>query len=101
MHEFGVIEKLKGLAFTSESAGVTEELRSAWKEWDIGLDDVAGDRVEHKKSAQLNLARMDFKRRPLYVLPARLRHAQVLNGSPREHQLDYFHVCFRSHPYPI
>jgi len=49
-----------------------EELQSTWKEWDLVLckaaRDSAGDRVERKRSTQLNLARMDFERRMLYVL---------------------------------
>lgn len=68
INELEVIENLKGLASTSESVGVTKELQSAWNEWDLIRDEAAGDRVERKRSAQLNLAGMDFRRQKLYVL---------------------------------
>ena len=68
MNEFEVIQKLKSLASTSESTGVTEELRSAWEEWDFVLGEGAEDRIERKRSAQLELAAMDFKRQKMYAL---------------------------------
>ena len=92
MNESEVIEHLKSLASASESAGVTKELRSTWKEWDVVLDEAAGDRVERKRSAQLNLARMDFKRQMLYVHFARHPHAGPLTDVRSAHVPEYFHV---------
>jgi len=91
--EFAVIEKLKGVESTSGSAGVMEELRSAWREWDVILDEALGDKIERKRSAQLNLAGMDFKRQKLYVFSVHLTHAEPLKDPCREPSLEYFHVC--------
>ena len=67
--EFAVIEKLKDVESTSGNVGAVEEVRSVWKEWDVILDETVGDKIERKRSAQMNLAGMDFKRQKLYVLP--------------------------------
>ena len=90
--DFEVIDKLKGLA-SSESTGVTDELQSAWKQWDLVQEEATGDATERKRSAQLSLAGMDFKRQKLYVPSVRLPHAQRLSGTRREPSLEYFHVC--------
>ena len=73
-----------------------EELRSAWKEWDVILDEAIGDKIECKRSAQLDLAGMDFKRKQLYVLSVHLTHAEPLKDPRREPSMEYFHV--RSQP---
>ena len=78
MVEFEVIEKLKGLASASESVGVTKELQSMWGGWDLVLGEATGDRLECKRSAQLDLARMDFKRQQLYVLSIHLSRPEAL-----------------------
>ena len=96
MNEFEVIEKLKGLASALESIGVTKELQSVWEEWDFVLGEAAGDRIEHKRSAQLDLAAMDFKRRQLYALSVRLPPPEALKGVYSERAPEYFHVCY--HP---
>lgn len=67
MSEFEVIGDLKGLASTSGSIGATKELQSAWNEWDLVRGEAGGDKVEHKRSEQLNLAGMDFRRQKLYL----------------------------------
>jgi hypothetical protein len=92
MAEFEVIDKLKGLA-SSESVGVADELRSAWEQWDLFQVEATGDPIERKRSAQLNLAGMDFKRQKLYAPSVRLPHVQKLNGTCREPSLEYSHVC--------
>ena len=94
--EFAVIEKLKSVESTSGSVGVMDDFRSAWKEWDVILDETVGDKIERKRSAQLNLAGMDFKRKRLYVLSAHLTHGEPLKDPRREPSMEYFHVC--SHP---
>jgi hypothetical protein len=92
MAELEVIDKLKGLA-SSESAGIADELQSAWEQWDLFQVEAAGDPIERKRSAQLSLAGMDFKRQKLYALSVRLPHVQKLNGTRREPSLEYSHVC--------
>jgi len=77
MNEFEVIEELEGLA-SSKTTGITRDLQSAWREWDLVLDEAAGDRIDSRRSAQLSLARMDFKRQQPYVLSVRLLHAELL-----------------------
>lgn len=99
--EFAVIEKLKGVEFTSGSVGVMEELRSAWKEWDVILDEAIGDKVERKRSAQLDLAGMDFKRQKLYVTLVQLTDAEPLKDPHRQPSMEYFHVGFQSCLYQI
>ena len=93
MNEFEVIEDLKGLASASESIGPTKEFQSTWNEWDLVQDEAAGDKVEHKRSAQLNLAGMDFKRQKLCVISVRNPNAEPLKDACSEHSMDYFHVC--------
>ena len=93
MNEFEVIENLKGLASAPGSTGATKELQSAWNEWDLIRDEAAGDRVERKRSEQLNLAGMDFKRQKLYVLFIRRPNSGPLKDARREHSMEYFHVC--------
>ena len=95
MNEFKVIEKLKGLTSATENIGVTKELQSAWKEWDLIFGEVAGDRIKHKRSSQLDLAGMDFKRKQLYVPSVCLLYLESLKGSHRERLVDFFHVCLQ------
>jgi len=90
---FEVIENLKGLAFAPESIGATKELKSNWNQWDLVRDEAAEDRVERKRSAQLNLAGMDFRRQKLCVLFVRRPNAEPLKGACREYSMEYFHVC--------
>lgn len=92
MNEFEVIEQLKALASASGSIGPTNELQSTWKEWDLALYEFAGDRIERKISARLNLAGMDFKRQKLYVLFVRHPHAGSLKDTRRQHSSEFFHV---------
>jgi len=72
-----------------------EELQSAWKEWDVILDEAIGDKVERKRSAQLDLAGMDFKRKKLYVLSVHHTHAEPLKDPRREPSMEFFHVYFQ------
>ena len=95
MNEFEVIKKLKGLTSATENIGVTKELQSAWKEWDLVFGEAAGDRIKHKRSSQLDLAGMDFKRQQLYVPSVCLLYPEKLKGARREHLMDFFHVCFQ------
>ena len=92
MNEFEVIEHLQGLASASEDTGVPNELQSVWKEWDLVLDEATGDKPGHKRSAQLTLARMDFKRQKLYVLFVRHFRTASLTGARREYSMEYFFV---------
>ena len=93
MSESEVIQHLKSFASASEDTGVAKELQSIWNEWDVVSDEAAGDRTEHKRSAQLNLAQMDFRRQKLYVLFAHHSHAWLLTDARREYSMEYFHVC--------
>lgn len=90
--EFEAITDLKGFASGSESIGVTKELHSAWNVWVLVLEEVAGDKVECKRSTQLNLAGMDFKRKKLYVLAFPHPDTEPLKDVQRESPLEYFHV---------
>jgi hypothetical protein len=91
INESEVIEHLKGLA--SENTGATKELQFAWNEWDLVRDEATGDRVERKRSPQLNLAGMDFRRQKLYVRFVRHPNTKPLKGTRREYSMEYFHVC--------
>ena len=95
MNEFEVVEKLKSLASASENAGVTKELQSTWEEWDLVLGEAAVDRIKRKRSSQLDLAGMDFKREQLYVPSVCLLCPESLKGSHRERLVDFFHVCLQ------
>ena len=92
MDEFEVIDKLKGLA-SSESAGVTDEVQSAWQQWDLVRGEASGDPIERKRSAQLSLAGMDFKRQRPYVLSVSLPHVEGLSSVHRKPSLEYTPVC--------
>ena len=95
MNEFEVVERLKSLASASENTGVTKELQFAWEEWDLVLGEAAVDRIKRKRSSQLDLASMDFKRKQLYVLPVCLLYLESLKGSHRERLVNFFHVCLQ------
>jgi len=69
-----------------------KELQSAWNEWDLVRDETAGDRVGRKRSEQLSLAGMDFRRQKLYVIFVRHPNAGPLTGAHRQHSMEYFHV---------
>jgi len=93
MNEFEAIGDLKSLASTSGSIGATNELQSAWNEWDLVRGEAGGDKVERKRSEQLSLAGMDFRRQKLYVIFVRHPNAGPLKDAHRQHSMEYFHVC--------
>jgi len=79
MNGYEVIEELKGLA-SSKATGITKELQSAWKEWDLVLNEAPGHGIASKRSAQSSLARMDFRRQPLCVLSVLSLHVESLKS---------------------
>ena len=88
--EFDVIKHLEAQASASEAA---KELQSAWREWNLILDEVVADKIDGRRLARMNLAGMDFKRQKLYVFS--VHHPPLpepLKGARREPSLEFFHV---------